>query len=200
MTRILFILSVVGLCFLWIQDRGMKPVVHPPGILVSEIPKQVDLQPSGFLLDEYKVTRRAQFQIRARVFSTEPYYLNRTGDVSPIDLALGWGVMSDQAILDQIKISQSSRWYRTRYELPAPAPESEIISSSSNMHMIPARKSIERKLKKVRIGDIITISGYLVDVDHDSGWWWHTSMSRSDTGDGACEIVYVESLDVENPG
>lgn len=178
----------------------MKPVVHPPGILVSEAPKQVDLQPSGFMLDEYKVTRRAEFQIRARVLSTEPYYLNRTGDVSPIDLALGWGVMSDQAILDQIKISQSSRWYRTRYELPAPVPESEIISSSSNMHMIPARKSIERKLKKVRIGDIITISGYLVDVDHDSGWWWRTSMSRMDTGNGACEIVYVESLDVENPG
>ena len=178
----------------------MKPVVHPPGVLVSEIPKQVDMQPSGFMLDEYQLTRRAQFQIRARVLSTEPYYLNRTGDVSPIDLALGWGVMSDQAILDQIKISQSSRWYRTRYELPAPVPESEIISNSSNMHMIPARKSIERKLKKVRIGDIITITGFLVDVDHDSGWWWRTSMSRTDTGDGACEIVYVESLDVENPG
>ena len=44
----------------------MKPVVHQPGILVSEIPKQVDLQPSGFMLDEYKVTRRAEFQIRAR--------------------------------------------------------------------------------------------------------------------------------------
>ena len=178
----------------------MKPLVHPPGILVTEAPVQINLQSSGFMLDDYRVTRRAQFEIRARVLSTEPYYLHRDGDLSPIDLALGWGVMSDQSVLDQIKISQSSRWYRTRYEMPPPVPELQIISHSSNMHMIPARKSIARALKKLRKGDIITLRGYLVDVDHDSGWLWRTSMSRTDTGNGACEIVYVESLDVEASG
>ena len=178
----------------------MKPVVHPPGILVAEAPKQLNLQPSGFMLDEYQLTRRAQFQIRARVLSTEPYYLNRTGDVSPIDLALGWGVMSDQAVLDQLEISQSARWYRWRYESSPPVSEQQIIYSSSNMHMIPARKAIGRSLKKLRKGDIITLSGYLVDVDHDSGWQWRTSMKRTDTGDGACEIVYIESLSVEESG
>ena len=62
------------------------------------------------------------------------------------------------------------------------------------MHMIPARKGIERKLKKVREGDIVLIQGYLVDVDHISGWHWRSSMSRTDTGNGACELVFVESL------
>ena len=38
------------------------------------------------------------------------------------------------------------------------------------------------------------MNGYLVDVDHESGWRWRTSMSRTDTGAGACEIVYVESV------
>ena len=42
--------------------------------------------------------------------------------------------------------------------------------------------------------------GYLVDVDHDSGWYWRSSMSRLDTGDGACELVYVEFLSVEDSG
>ena len=50
------------------------------------------------------------------------------------------------------------------------------------------------------IADYLELKGYLVDVDHDSGWMWRTSMSRTDSGDGACEIVYVESLSVENPG
>lgn len=200
MTRRLFILSVIALGYLIIKDWGMQPLLHPPGVLVSEAPVQINLQNSGFKIDDYRLTRRAQFEIRARVLSTEPYYLHRTGDLSPMDLALGWGVMSDQSVLDQIDISQSGRWYRTRYEMPPPVPELQIISHSSNMHMIPAKKSIARALKKLREGDIITLRGYLVDVDHDSGWLWRTSMSRTDTGNGACEIVYVESLDVEASG
>ena len=105
--------------------------------------------------------------------------------------------MSDQAVLDRMKISQSSRWYRARWDFPAPLSEQQFIANSSNMHMIPARKDIGRSLKELRSGDVITLRGYLVDVDHDSGWRWRTSMSRTDTGSGACEIVYVESLVVE---
>jgi len=198
--KYILILSFVILGYLFIQDRGMQPIAHSPGILVQERPVQVDLESSGFMLDDFHVTRKARFEIRARVLSTEPYYMHKEGDLSPIDLALGWGVMSDQAVLNHIDISQSSRWYRTRYELPPPVPEQQIISSSSNMHMIPSRKDIARSLKKLREGDIITLRGYLVDVDHDSGWYWRTSMSRTDTGSGACEIVYVESLLVETPG
>ncbi len=199
MTRRIFLLSVIALCYLGYRDWDSGAIEHPPGVLVREAPVQVDVQASTFMLDDYQVTRKASFEVRARVLSKEPYYLGRTADLSPIDLALGWGPMSDSAVLDQIGISQSGRWYRTRYELPPPLPEQQIIANSSNMHMIPARKDIERALKKVRVGDIVLISGYLVDVDHDSGWYWRSSMSRTDSGDGACELVYVESLSVENP-
>ena len=196
MIKRLFILSVVVLGYLVIRDWEKKPLVHPPGVLVIEKPLQVNLEPSGFMMDDYRITRRARFEINARVLSKEPYYMSREADLSPIDLALGWGVMSDQSVLDQIDISQSGRWYRTRYEMPPPIPDQQIIYNSSNMHMIPAREDIGRSLKKLREGDIIILRGYLVDVDHDSGWHWRTSMSREDTGGGACEIVYVESLDV----
>ena len=200
MVKYLFILSVVALCVLYISDRDSTPIEYSPGILVDEQPLQLNQQPSGFMFDDYLITRKARFEIRARVLSAEPYYMNRTADLSPIDLALGWGVMSDQTVLDKIDISQSGRWYRTRYELPPPVPEQLIVSSSSNMHIIPARKDIGRALKKLRVGDIVTLNGFLVDVDHDSGFMWRTSMSRTDSGDGACEIVFVESLSVENRG
>jgi len=200
MAKRLFFLSIAVLCYLVFKDWGMQPIVHPPGILVSEIPLQVEMSPTGFMLDDYQVTRKARFEIRARVLSTEPYRFKRDADLSPIDLALGWGVMSDQAVLDRIEISQGNRWYYTKYEFPSPVSDAQIVSNSSNMHMIPARRDIERSLKKLRTGDIITLRGYLVDVDHDSGWRWRTSMSRTDTGGGACEIVYVESLTVETAG
>ena len=200
MTKRLFIISLVGLCYFFIQHKNEQPIVHPPGILVAEKPSQQDVQPSIFKFDDYSVTRRAKFEIRARVLSTEPYYLSRESDLSPIDLALGWGVMSDQSLLDLLKISQSGRWYRYRYETALPVSAQQLVSTSANMHMIPARAGIEKSLKKIRPGDIIVLRGHLVDVDHDSGWRWRTSMTRNDSGAGACEVVYVESVTIETTG
>ena len=200
MAKRLFILSIVVLGFLIIRDWDSGPIEHMPGVLVADRPLQRNLQPTGFMIDDYHITRKASFIIHARVLSTERYFLKREGELSPIDLALGWGPMTDQAVLDRLDISQSGRWFHWRYEGSPPVPEQQIITSSSNMHMIPASSYISRQLKQLRKGDVIWIEGYLVDADHDSGWRWRTSMTRTDTGDGACEVVYVESLSVEKPG
>ncbi len=68
------------------------------------------------------------------------------------------------------------------------------------MHMIPADRYTAKQLTGLRPGAVISIKGYLVDVDRDDGWKWRTSMSRDDTGAGACEIVWVEQLQVEDIG
>ena len=60
--------------------------------------------------------------------------------------------------------------------------------------MIPATPDIESKLKKLRPGQIVTARGYLVDIRNADGFHWNTSLSRTDTGDGACEVFWVESL------
>jgi hypothetical protein len=197
-TRNIFLLSAVAFAYLLARHWEERPIVHPPGVLVPQSPLQVDQEPTQFEMDGYLLTRRAKFETRARVLSTRNYYLRRESDLSPVDLALGWGPMSDQAVLDRIDISQSSRWYRTRYEFPAPLPDQQIIHYSSNMHMIPAGSGVKKILKQLRHGDLVTLRGHLVDVDHGSGWAWRTSMSRDDTGSGACEIVFVESIVVDS--
>jgi hypothetical protein len=197
MVRKLFFISIAILAYLVIRDRVQEPITHPPGILVAEHPVQLNIQTASFEMDDYQLTKKAGFKIHARVLSTERYYLKREADLSPVDLALGWGVMSDQGVLEQIEISQSGRWYRWKYEHSLPISDQQIITSSGNMHMIPATRSVERSLMKLREGDVIVLEGYLVDVDHDSGWSWRTSMSRVDTGAGACEIVYVEAVNFE---
>ena len=45
-------------------------------------------------------------------------------------------------------------------------------------------------------GDLISLDGYLVSVSSDGGWRWDTSLSRTDTGNGACEIVWVKRLTI----
>jgi hypothetical protein len=170
-------------------------------VLVPEYPRQEEAAPGEAIeLNGYRLTPRAAFAIRARVLSRENYYLGAEADLAPMDLALGWGAMSDQAVLDRIDITQGSRGYFTRYEFPAPLADRDIIRHSGNLHMVPANPQILRQLKRVRRGDIVQAQGYLVDVDHPSGFHWRTSLSRDDTGGGSCEILYLERIRIESRG
>ena len=63
------------------------------------------------------------------------------------------------------------------------------------MHLIPANDTIERRIKAARVGQVVTLSGYLVDVKTDTGWTINSSLTREDTGAGACEVIWVESFD-----
>jgi hypothetical protein len=197
MKRLLLILMVLAAVLAWREWRHSE-IVHPPGILVAERPRQSDPGRAAALdLEGYRLTRRARFEIRARVLSRRDYRWGDEADLAPVDLALGWGVMSDQAVLDRIEITQGGRWYFTRYQLPAPIPDRDIIRHSGNMHMVPASRSVLQALKKVRRGDIVRARGYLVDVDGASGFRWRTSLSRNDTGGGSCEIFYLEQFEIE---
>jgi hypothetical protein len=62
------------------------------------------------------------------------------------------------------------------------------------MHMIPADAATAKELGRVRIGDKVRIDGWLVEADAPDGWRWRSSLTREDSGGGACEVVYVCSI------
>ena len=163
-----------------------------PGVLAAADPVQTAIDSAPVIRrDEYRITPLAEFQIRAKVLSRESYYSGREADLSPLDLALGWGRMSDEDILAGIDISQSGRWYRWRSET-LPIPRREIQTHSGNMHLIPADEIVEETLDDIRQGQIVDLKGYLVRADTSDGWRWVSSLSRNDTGARSCELVYVE--------
>ena len=101
--------------------------------------------------------------------------------------------MSDESVLSSINISQRNRWYYWRANT-LPIPQREIETHSANMHMIPADDYISDELINIREGQIITIKGKLVRADASDGWHWISSLTRNDTGNGACEVIFVESV------
>jgi len=178
------------------EHWASRPIVHPPGVLVSAEPVQSDLNgPPGVLAKHgYQILPLQSFSLAARVLSTARYRFDEGADISPVDLALGWGRMSDQSVLNEFDISQSGRfyfWHVKRF----PIPRREIETHSANMHMIPADDEIERRLESIRVGQIVSLEGYLVEVRAPSGWRWRSSLTREDTGAGACELVWVEKLE-----
>ena len=70
----------------------------------------------------------------------------------------------------------------------------EINLHSANMHLIPADGRIERQLKSIHSADLVNLSGYLVEVKGPTGFKWRSSLTRTDTGSGACELVWVDEV------
>ena len=200
MTRRIFFLGLFALVFLAARAWEQRALEQPGGILAASPPLQINEQGRTIRRDDFTLSVRARFEIEARVLSSRRYYLGRGSSLSPLDLALGWGPMSDSNVLQHLDISQGGRWYRFRFDAESPVNGDQVAVSSSNMHMIPAGPFQEKQLKSLRTGEIVKIRGLLVDVDTPSGWSWRTSLSREDTGAGACEIVYVESVDLVTGG
>jgi hypothetical protein len=186
------ILLLIGAYQCW----DSREVSQPPGILTPNQPIQRNIaNAQPFEFKGYRITPLAIFEIEARVLSRERYRLGREAELSPIDLALGWGPMSAQEVIEQLEISQSNRYYRWHTDrLPLPPPV--IARHSANMHIIPAAESIERELMRIRKGHVVRLGGYLVQANAQDGWRWRSSLTRSDTGGGACEVIFVDRISV----
>lgn len=196
MKKAFYVLLILVVLLTW-RNWTRREIVHPPGVLVPQAPRQVAVAEFAYFVHRgFRLTPRAELDIRARVLSREDYRFGKESELSPMDLALGWGVMSDQAVLDRIQVSQGARWYFTRDEYPQPVPDRAIINNSGNMHMIPASDAVLGRLREIRNGDVVRLRGFLVDVDEDSGFQWRTSLRRDDTGNGSCEIFFVERIQI----
>ena len=194
MKKFLFLLLVALTIWKLVSDPG--EVSLGPGVMAKEPPTQINIDnPTSFEFGKHRITPLAKFRIKAKVLSREDYSFDTESDVSPIDLALGWGRMSDETVIEKIEISQSGRWYRWRTKT-LPIPKREIETHSANMHMIPADDLVEAEINRTRKGDIIELEGYLVEVQSDDGRRWKSSLTREDTGANACELIWVEQFAV----
>jgi len=141
----------------------------------------------------YRVRTLEAFEVDARVLSREDYRFGREADLSPVDLAIGWGPMADPAVLQHIQISQRNRWYYWKAR-ELPIPRGEIVSHSANVHIIPASEQVAAALAGIDVGDEVRLGGSLVAVNATDGWHWVSSLSRTDTGNGSCELLWLTSL------
>jgi len=178
------------------QSWSQREESHPEGVLVSQEPSQKMADPNAKPI-KYKnvvLDPLAEYSLQARVLSTERYWIDRLAPLVPVDVALGWGTMSDSKVLEGLKIWQEGRFYFYSWRGQAPTEPALMTRQSANMHLIPATKYIDQEIKKLRKGQIISLKGYLVRVNFPDGTDAKSSLAREDSGAGACEIVWVESL------
>ena len=181
--RLLVIALLVGAVYQYWHSHKVRAPATP-------IAASVDHEWNAY---GHRIVPLEKFEFQARVLGAEHYSFDREAQLAPVDLALGWGPMARPEVIDKVRISQSSRFYYWHVD-QFPIPRREIEINSANMHMVPASAEVERTLKAIRPGQSVKFSGYLIEARAADGWRWRSSLTREDTGAGACELVWVERI------
>lgn len=149
------------------------------------------------------ITKVHTYTIQARVVDVQQYmefnFMNR---LSPVDLGLAWGFMAEDKNQGKLTFSSNgSRFLHFQYNddgwVSSVGGRNAVHQHVSNNHMIPANKKIKNQLISIKKGDYVQFEGFLVNVYstvENESFTWNSSDSRIDTGDGACEIIYVTDV------
>jgi hypothetical protein len=200
-----FFKLVVGVIVIAVALNWFWPefsVRHAEGVLVPNEPFQgPPMITHAWEQDGLTYTPLAEIDMEARVLHKKRYRFGKTAEVSQYDLALGWGPMSDQYIFDRLSFSQRGRWYYFQSrENQMPLAPTVALNNSSNWHTVAADDLVQDAIADLKVGHIIHLQGHLVQITAPDGWHWQSSMSRTDRGDGSCELIWVESVKVVNAG
>ncbi len=187
------IIIIVLACFVSAEDLDPQDQPEQTGLAEE---KRVPIEKSIGSY-QFTITPVASYRIAARVLGRERYWLGWEATLSPLDLALGWGEMSRTSVDDWISWNQSMRWYFYEWSAGSPYGEKEIREQSANVHIIPATEMVYEKVLDVEEGDTIYLEGYLVNVQgtrKQQRYHWSSSLTREDTGQGSCDLLYVERV------
>ena len=127
-----------------------------------------------------------------RILGSKVYSADPQAKFSPIDYAVSWGLFAEPEIARHISVNQYDRYLNWKMDR-VPVPVEQAKQMVSNMHIIPANPEIAKAIKKVKRGDLVRMQGELVEV-RDKDLVWTSSLTPTDTGDGACEVFRVSSI------
>jgi hypothetical protein len=199
---ILFLAAVLGYGVI-ARSKSTAVTLNALPLLPSDNPLQSNVrneQAAAISWEENGTTwtlqPRASYQIAARVLGNKQY-TDWESDAAPLDLALGWGELSDPAVDKWINWRQARRWYFYNWNNDSPYDGRYISDHSANVHIIPATDNLDKILSRLDKNDVVYLEGRLVDLQASKGQQdrsIRTSLTRTDSGNGACEILYVERL------
>ncbi len=193
----------------WQRDRadGVE-TIHPAVLAAPQQTALEDSSPIDFSRDgyRYRLTPRFGYRIAGLIVSLRDYTfmsVRQSDEVFPMDLCLIWGDNVRRGLHrdPSVAFSQHGRFcvYRS-------AGARVLDQALSNNHVLLADPALETTLWQLAPGDQIRLTGKLVDVEATligSGGTFDprafrlaSSTSRSDTGGGACEVIYVERIEV----
>lgn len=178
-------------------DLNAEPIQAP---LTADDPPSIVVRHRGAAA---VLTPRQRYDIAGHVVLSDLYFTDALAPVAPVDLSLVWGPLANPAVTRTFSFHHFSRFGSFQWHGSPGVDIATVQSHFSNNHLIPATGRIKQALTSVDPGDNVFLSGYLVDITMSAklggaGFQAHTSLLRTDTGAGACEIFYVQKVRIND--
>lgn len=162
----------------------------------------IDTQMNGV---DYRIQPRYAYELNAVVVSLHhsdtwwDYAHKAWGDhVNVMDLCVAWGDSVRSGAYRDVSFSNNQWECHWSYRSER-AMKNFSNAQASNNHIVTDDPALAKSLRNIRVGDQIRLRGYLVDYTilkggHPGGTRV-SSETRTDSGPGACEVLYIDGFE-----
>jgi len=215
-------LWLLGALAFWPLASWRARSLPPPGQLdpaLRQEPRQLPSDRAPFTVELEGITYRVQPQfsyaleglvvsehVTASWWRPRTFHTRANDHLNVKDLCVIWGENAANGSYRQARFHSGEFTCYVRFP-SAPASQAFVPRALSNNHLLAADPALRRQLRELRRGDQIALRGYLAGYGHNQAtgtgsgqsYWRGTSVSRDDTGNGACETLFVTDLQVLRP-
>ncbi len=203
--------SLALLLFAWWRSDALPPPEEIDASLLAE-PDQRALDKPPFKAAtggvEYEIKPLFSYELNGLVVSRhdsetwwDSIHKEWNDALNVADLCVVWGNNLRHDMLGEMSFSsgQFVCYFQTSSSKAYAAFDPAALS---NNHLLTTDPRTAKKIRAARVGDQIRLRGYLAEYSHNHGFAFKrgTSTVRTDTGNGACETVYVDSFDIIRQG
>ena len=203
----LLIISLLAMAILYfIKDRLPDPALY--GESRIEAPRQKKSERKPFEVEveneRYRITPKYDYMLEGVVVSRHSadalldivHHEEWHDFLNVADLCVIWGENVRSGVYREMDFSNGN--WTCYYSWPNSSVKQRFRPDQlSNNHLLTQDDLIGREIEKAHPGDLVRIEGMLVEYANPSnGFKRGTSVTRNDTGQGACETIYVEAFDI----
>ena len=206
LNRILITVSFVWLLVsFWNRNDLPRNIDYVAGIAAE--PQQTETRQSPFDVVvndvEYQIEPEYAYDLTGMIVSYRHHegnsrmHLQANDHLNMADVCVVWG---DNTTSELNKIDFWNGIFTCNvFTRDQQAWDSFDMNQLSNNHLISDDEFIRDQVGSIQIGDQIRVRGLLASYSNESGGKRGTSTTRTDTGDGACETIYVEHFRIVQP-
>jgi len=206
--KVLLLISII----LFVYSYFRKDNLPGKGDILDQLyqePIQTETDAAPFTKEKggivYNITPIYNYELYGLVVSYHhskswfDYYHEKWKDFINIkDVCVIWGNNIETEVYKEMKFNSGS-W--TCYFKFKSGTSQEVWSkfkndSGSNNHLLSDIEEVNEMIMNVEEGDQVYLKGYLVEYSSNEGFRRGTSVTRTDTGNGACETIYVTDLQI----
>lgn len=208
--RINTILLLAGVLLLsvsfWKRNDLPGNVAFDPA--VAEEPKQAPTSRKPFPVEfkgvEYRVEPEFEYDLYGMIVSYrhhgEASRMHRLAHdhLNMADICVVWGKTAESDYLDELDFWNgifTCNVHTSSSEAWAHFDRTQL----SNNHLISSDASIRERVSDIDVGDQVHVRGVLAAYSSDGGGRRGTSTTRDDTGDGACETIFIDEFEIIEP-